>query len=84
MAVPKLGGGDDCVAVLEGEQIIVAGDEVVRPGGEKGAENRQILCVAGAAARHRHGLHDVGLNGQNVNQVREIGWLPFQAMVQAR
>jgi hypothetical protein len=33
--------GDDGVAVLEGEQVVVAGDKVVRLSGEKGAEHRQ-------------------------------------------
>lgn len=70
---PELGGREDGVGVCQGEQVLVAGDQVVEASRaharQQGAEHGLVVVVAQGLVGNRLRLDELGLDRQDVHEV---------------
>ena len=66
------------------KQVLVPGNEVVRPGSQQRPQNRYVRRIASGVAFEGLRFYQVGLNSEDIDEVGEIGRLPLQAMIEPR
>ncbi len=83
MSLPELGGGDDWVALCEGQKVMVAGDEVIGLRCQERTEHGNISRIANGVAGEGLRFDEIDLDSQNVGEVGEVDGAPLQAVIEA-
>ena len=84
MAAPKVSRGNDGVALGQSEEIVVARDEIVGLGCEKGTQHGNIVRVARQFLTRGLWFRQFCLQGQDVNKIRKVAGVPLQSVIEAR